>query len=99
MYIVNTTFIVSPSVHGNWYKFMIDKFIPTLIQKKVFTRLLSDQVEKHFTYSLQVYVEDIAEYKLFTEETLLEYQQFATEMFDTEVMHFTSLLKIIKTVS
>lgn len=96
MYIVNTTFIISPSVHGAWYKFMTEKFIPTLTQKRVFTRLLSEQVEKHFTYSLQVYIADMPAYKQFTEETLLEYQHFATEMFDAEAMHFTSLMKIIE---
>lgn len=96
MYIVNTTFIISPTVHGAWYKFITEKFIPTLTRKSVFTRLLSEQVEKHFTYSLQVYIEDMQAYKQVTEETLLEYQDFATEMFDTEVMHFTSLMKIIK---
>lgn len=95
MYIVNTTFIIAPTVHGAWYKFITEKFIPTIGQKKVFTRLLSEQVEQHFTYSLQVYIDDMAQYKHFTEETLLEYQHFATEMFDAEVMHFTSLMKII----
>lgn len=97
MYIVNTTFIISPTVHGAWYKFATEKFIPSIGTKHVFTRLLSEQVEQHFTYSLQVYLEDMAEYKKFREETLLEYQDFVTEMFDAEVMHFTSLMKIIET--
>lgn len=96
MYIVNTTFIVSPTVHGAWYNFVTEKFIPTITQKTVFTRLLSEQIEQHFTYSLQVYVDDICAYKQFNTETLLEYQEFATEMFDTEAMFFTSLMKIIE---
>ncbi len=99
MYIVNTTFIVSPAVHGNWYDFFTKKFIPSVkekYEKTVFTRVLSEQVEKHFTYSFQVYVADIAGYQKYMEEVIAEYHNFAPEMFDAEAMHFTSLMKIIE---
>lgn len=99
MYIINTTFIVSPPAHGNWYDFFTKKFIPSVKEiygKIVFTRVLSEQTEQHFTYSLQVYVDNIQYYQRYMEDTVSGYNDFAAEMFDAEVMHFTSLMKILE---
>lgn len=101
MYIVNTTFIVRPTVHGAWYKFMVEKFLPAVEAISVygsfrFTRLLSDQEEKHFTYSLQIDCCDIPAYQNYMGVTLVEYSDFAKSLFDAEVVHFVSLLKIIE---
>lgn len=90
-----------PSVHGNWYKFMEDKFIPSISSNHIFgnirfTRLLSEQVEKHFTYSLQIDCADMSVYQNFMSEILPEYSEFTTSMFDVEVVHFVSLLKLIE---
>ena len=42
MYIVNTSFMVEPSVHDRWLKFVTEKYIPALrargFGKVVFTR-------------------------------------------------------------
>ena len=101
MYIVNTTFIVMPTVHGNWHNFMIEKFLPAIKANSVygnfrFSRLLAEEVEKHFTYSLQIDCEDIPAYQNYMKVTLPEYTEFSTALFDAEVVHFVSLLKVIE---
>lgn len=100
-YIVNTTYIVMPSMHGMWYNFMLEKFIPAIeanphYKSIRFTRLLSDQEEKHFTYSLQIDIEELAGYYNYMKVTLPEYAEYAQQMFDCELTHFVSLMKVIK---
>ena len=90
-----------PTVHGNWHKFMIDKFLPAIEANSVygtfrFSRLLSEDVEKHFTYSLQIDCKDIPSYQNYMKVTLPEYTEFSTSLFDAEVVHFVSLLKIVE---
>lgn len=101
MYIVNTTFIVMPTVHGLWYEFVTEKYLPSLEQNPIygnirFTRLLSEQQEKHFTYSLQIDCSELSAYHSYMSVSMVEYSEFAHSLFDAEVVHFVSLLKLIK---
>lgn len=77
MYIVNTSFMVEPSVHDRWLKFVTEKYIPALrargFGKVVFTRVLSVEAEDHFTYSLQVNADDMEAYRLIVDELFAEY--------------------------
>lgn len=103
MYIVNTTFIVMPTVHGNWYNFVMEKFLPALEANPIygnirFTRLLSEQEEKHLTYSLQIDCVDMSAYNNYMGVTLQEYTEYASSLFDAEVVHFVSLLKMVKDI-
>ncbi len=99
-YIVNTTYIISPYMHGGWYKFMVEKFIPTIEADSNFgtvrfTRLLSSEEEKHFTYSLQIDCSELYGYHHYTKSVMSDYNEHASQMFDTEITHFISLLKVI----
>lgn len=101
MYIINATFVVSPAVHGNWYDFFVHKFLPALKShcpdsELVFSRLLSQQKEQHFTYSLQIPVAEISDYTALSAGVLSEYGAFSAELFDAEVTHFISVLKRIE---
>ncbi|MEG0499711.1 MAG: DUF4286 family protein [Rikenellaceae bacterium] len=101
MYIVNTTFIVMPSVHGSWYEFFTEKFLPSIEGNPLygsyrFTRLLSEQVEQHFTYSLQIDCAEMSAYHHYMKVSLPEYREFATSLFDAEVVHFVSFMKLLK---
>lgn len=97
MYIVSTTYVVDPSVHGRWYEFFTQKFIPTLQPRRVvFTRVLSEQSDGHYTYSLQIDAEDIADYQTIEGELIGECAEFCTELFQDKVLHFTTLLKKIE---
>lgn len=97
MYIVSTTFIVEPSVHGQWYEFFTKKFVPSLSARStVLTRVLTDSGDAHYTYSLQVDAIDIADYQLFTTEDLDQCVEFCANLFGDKVLHFTTLLKKIE---
>ncbi|MEG0032981.1 MAG: DUF4286 family protein [Mucinivorans sp.] len=96
MYIVSTTFVVEPSVHGQWYEFFTTKYIPTLAASRVvFTRVLNETSDGHYTYSLQVEVPDIAQYQTYKSTQLAECLEFCASMFGEKVLHFTTLLKKI----
>ncbi len=90
-----------PAMHGAWHKFMLEKFIPYVEESELycktrFTRLLSSEVEKHFTYSLQIECAELEAYHNYMKNTLQEYLEFSQQLFDSEATHFVSLLKVIK---
>ncbi len=72
MYIVNTSFMVEPPVHERWYDLFVHKFMPYLREagfgesadggqrRILFTRVLTDSGDPHYTYSLQSQVHDNA---------------------------------------
>lgn len=100
MYTVNTSFMVSPEVHDRWYVLLYDKYIPMLkekgFSKMLFTRVISAENTGHHTYSLQVDVQHMGEYKQLTEELFVEYSKIAAPLFGEKVVHFTTLLKHIE---
>ena len=61
----------------------------------VFTRVLTDTGDSHYTYSLQVEIPDTAEYQRFVSEAMDEYTRIAGPLFSERALHFTTLLKKI----
>ncbi len=99
MYIISTTFAVDPPVHGLWYKFVTEKFLPRLEEESgespVFTRVLSQIPEDHYTYSVQCRCADIPFYHRFMSRIMADYMEIAEPMFGDKVVYFTTLLKRI----
>ncbi len=107
MYIVNTSFMVEVAVHAQWYDFFVRKFIPYLREagfgsndtegqrRIIFTRVLTDNGDPHYTYSLQIEVPDTGEYQRFMQDMMSEYSTIARPLFGDQALHFTSLLKKI----
>lgn len=106
MYIVNTSFMVEPPVHARWYDLVMHQVLPFLREagfgedenhprRIIFSRVLTNSGDPHYTYSLQVEVPDTAEYERFMQEVMGEYQTIALPLFGEQVVHFTSLLKTI----
>ncbi len=104
MYIVNTSFMVEPDVHDRWYELFVGRVVPYVREAGfggesgrgiVFTRVLTDNGDSHYTYSLQVEVPDTAEYQRFMHEVMGEYRSIAGPLFGEQALHFTSLLKKI----
>lgn len=92
--------MVDSDIHGQWFEFFTKKFIPQLKIKPgfediVFTRVLSEQAEKHFTYSLQIHLNSTSDYKHYQDDIFKEYIDFADPIFGHKVLYFTSLLKKI----
>ena len=100
MYIVNTSFSVDPRIHDLWLETLRGGYIPSLrlrgLDGIVFTRVLSDKAEDHFTYSLQVALEDMAAYRIYVEEVFPEYAAMARKAFGDRVLWFNSLLKRVE---
>lgn len=97
MYIVSTTFVVEPAVHGQWYEIFTNKFAPTLSDRKtVFTRVMHEHSEGNYTYSLQVEAADMTSYQEFVNGDLAEFIDYCATAFLEKVLHFTTLLKKIE---
>ena len=94
MYIVNTSFMVEPSVHDRWLKFVTEKYIPALrargFGKVVFTRVLSVDAED------QVNADDMEAYRLIVDELFAEYAATAGALFGQRVLWFNSLMKRVE---
>ena len=100
MYILNTTFVVDPSQQDAWLDVIKNIYIPYLNEEGfvdiTFTRIISIEPVKQFTYSLQVGVEDMGKYKLLTESVFQKYEVVASPMFGDRVVWFTSFMKKIE---
>ncbi|CDN31275.1 hypothetical protein BN938_1181 [Mucinivorans hirudinis] len=98
-YIINITFIVEPPAHTKWYAFIEEKFAPYLREngygELLFTRVLSDERNPHYTYSLQIKDSTVEDYQRFTRDAINEYSTIAHRYFGEHVLHHISLLKII----
>ena len=97
MYIVNTSFMVDPAVQTQWLDLVRKHYIPLIIDRgfarPVFTRVVSEEITEHFTYSSQTEAPDIPAYRVLTGEIFAEYAQIAAPLFGDKVVWFTSLLK------
>ncbi|MFI3321019.1 MAG: DUF4286 family protein [Rikenellaceae bacterium] len=99
-YMLNISFVVEPTIYGNWYSFMYDKFIPFVkesgkYQKVIFSRILSEGVSNHYTFSLLLDLESLDGYHYLNNEIMKEYMEFAEPMFGVKVTHFVTLMKKI----
>ncbi len=97
MYILNTSFMVDYEVHDRWLDTFRGRFLPFLREAgfdgPVFTRVVSNDNDGHFTYSLQLPLPDLARYKEYTEEILPKYAATYTPVYGEKVLWFVSLLK------
>ena len=95
MYIYNTSFMVEVPVHDRWLALVRDKYIPFLkkegFDRITLSRILSPETAGQLTYSLQVRVAEIPDYqRLYGDETI------ASGLFDGQVLHFATLMKVIE---
>ncbi len=97
MYILNTSFMVDYDVHDRWLSTFRDRFLPFLRESGfdglIFTRVVSNDSEGHFTYSLQIPLADLSRHKEYTEEILADYAATIGPAFGEKVLWFVSLLK------
>ncbi|MFI3263088.1 MAG: DUF4286 family protein [Rikenellaceae bacterium] len=100
MYIINTSFMIEPAVHGQWYEFITKKFIPYLksvgYEEIIFTKVLSENIEKHHTYSIQIPLETIPDYQKYVNEIFDEYISIAKPIFGANVVYVNTLMKKVQ---
>lgn len=100
MYILNTSFMVDHDVHDRWLDGFRNRFLPFLREAgfaaPTFTRVVSNDAEGHFTYSLQIPLADLSRYKEFTEDILGDYAATHGPVYGEKVVWFVSLLKRVE---
>lgn len=99
MYIVNTSFIVHSSVHERWLEFA-RKYVASLPEKGygevTFTKVISNDHPGQATYSMQIPVGDMEQYRILTGEVLGECFEASGKLFGEDVLWFVSLLKRVE---
>ena len=97
MYILNISFMVDYDVHDHWLDSFRNRFLPHLRQagfaEPVFTKVISNESDGHFTYSLQIPMPDLERYKELTEEIMGDYGNTYFPVYGEKVLWFVSLLK------
>ena len=97
MYILNTSFMVDYDIHAHWLDTFRNRFLPFLqeagFDEPVFTKVISNDNEGHFTYSLQIPLADLSRYKEYTEEIMREYAETYSPVYGEKVLWFMSLMK------
>ena len=92
--------MVEYEVHDFWLDTFRNRFLPFLreagFSEPVFTKVISNDNEGHFTYSLQVPMSDLSRYDEFNREIMAEYAETYRPVFGEKVLWFGSLLKIVK---
>lgn len=100
MYIISTSFIVEPDVHAQWYEFFTQKFLPYVkeigFKEIIFTRVLTNDNNAHYTYSLQLPNSNMDDYHNFVNNGLEEYRKVAEPWFEDRALLVVSLLKKIE---
>lgn len=100
MYILNTTFVVEPPIHAAWYDIVTNKYIPFVRDEGysiiAFSRILNAEQTAHYTYSLQIDIDDIADYQRFINDIMGEYTTITNPIFGEQALHFCTLLKKIE---
>ncbi len=94
MYILSITFVVEPYADSNWRVYFRDEVDPLIKDKKTtLCRVLSEHHNGHFTYSLQVQLDDLTDYNTIKEgvaNSLLKMN------FGESILHFSTLMKEIE---
>ena len=97
MYILNISFMVDYDVHDRWLEAFRNRFLPHLhtlgFTERVFTKVISNDAEGHFTYSLQIPLADLERYRELTEEVMGDYAATYFPVYGEKVLWFASLLK------
>ena len=100
MYILNTSFMVEYDVHDQWLDTFRNRFLPSLqeagFSNLIFTKVISNDSEGDYTYSLQVPMADLSRYEEFNRDILGEYAATYRPVFGEKVLWFVSLLKKIE---
>lgn len=100
MIIYNITTLVSWSIHNDWKEWMIKKHIPEIIATQLFThhrmvKLLEVNEDEGPTYALQLYVNNLANFELYREKHLDEFEKKQKRAFGDHAVSFASLMEVI----
>ncbi len=84
-------------MRNGWLGVMRDGFLPYLasqgFSRVAFSRVLHEQGEGHFTFSLLVEIDSLDDYRRFTGPVWEEYVALAAGAFGEQVLWFITLMK------
>lgn len=100
MVILNTTYSVRTSLQEEWLQWLRTEYYNFLdetgmVQKKVLSRVLIGEQNGSYSYSLQLYMAGAADYQKFEEKYLPQCEAKLIHRFETEVLSFSTLLKVL----
>lgn len=100
MVILNTTYSVRTNLQDKWIEWMRSDFFPFLdstgmVTQKVFSRVMVGEQGGSFSYSLQLHMESALDYQKFEQTYLPQCEAKLIKEFGTEVLAFTTLLKVL----
>ena len=100
MIIYNITTLVSWPVHEDWKEWMINEQLPQILSTQLFThyrmvRLLEVNEDEGPTYAVQLYLNNIANFYLYREKHLEEFQKKEKLAWGDYTSSFASLMEVI----
>lgn len=99
-FIINTTFSVAKNENEAWVKWVKDEFIPFVESSGIgksylLTRVLMQNADDDFTYSLQINITDPQKSVLYDSLCQVTLEKQLAERFPNSVYFFKTVLKII----
>ncbi len=98
MYIINTTFIIHPTVLENWKKFIKQVYIPLSLNELQFDdisvmQVLVEQEGGEKTFTVQLKSEHKQYIDFYQQQIQPRILRELTKVFKESVMHFTSIMQ------
>lgn len=100
MFIYNITIKVDWQIHEEWMEWIINTFIPDIMQtncfeKKQFTRLHEVEESDGPTYALQFYALSKAQYNRYMQLYANSIMQHAQQAWKNQMLFFSTLMEVI----
>ena len=100
MFIFNTTFLVSDSVHGAWIKWVRENHIPFVLKSELLTqpqvtKILSAEEQDGTSFSVQFHAADATALETWRMQYENECQMNCFKTFGAEVLSFSTVMEVI----
>jgi hypothetical protein len=100
MIIYNITTLVSWPIHEDWKDWLMNEFIPGLMETQLFShyqvvRLLEVNEDEGPTYAVQLYLKNTTDFNLYRDKHLRDFQQKEKEAWGDYATSFASLMEVI----
>jgi len=101
MIIYNVTINIDGEVHNDWLEWMKAEHIPAVMATGLFienrfARVLSDQADEGFTYSIQYLLKDIGDYEIYRTAYAPALQAETEKRYKDKFVAFRTLLKTVE---
>ena len=100
MIIYNITTLVSWSIHEGWKEWLLDEYLPELMETKLFShfqivRLIEVNEDEGPTYALQLYLNNVSDFNLYRDIHLGKFQEKEKNAWGDCATSFASLMEVI----